>query len=114
MSATEPMVLHRFAAGDTDATRRYALKQNGAALDLTGLTVKLYAQNKTSGVDVSAITGVVISAVGGTVDFDHAAIAASAGEYLCDIETVTGAGKIATCGDTFLIAVRVRAQSVAV
>lgn len=113
MPTADPDVAFKFAAGATDATRRYAIKQNGAAVDLTGYTaVKLYAREQDTGAVVSPVTGTVISAVAGTVDFDHTTIAATAGTYLCDIQTTTGAGKIGYTEETFKIVVRPRAATV--
>lgn len=114
MSSAEPLVAQRFAAGATDATRRYALKQNGAAFDLTGYTaVKLYARLPgDTPVIVSPITGTVISASGGTVDFDHTSIAALAGTYTCDIETTSATAKLGYSEETFQIVVRPRAATV--
>lgn len=104
-------VLYRFGVGDTDTTRRYSLRQNSAAMNLTGFTfVKLYAR-KRGGSALAAITGTVISAAGGTVDFDHDTIAANEGVYVCDIEGTNGSG-ISTSEETFLITVRARAASV--
>ena len=112
MAAASDVVKYRFGVGDTDTTRRYALQEDGAAKNLTGYTsVKLYAYKRGGTAALSAITGTVISAAGGTVDFDHDTIAAAEGVYVCDIEFNSAAG-IARCEETFLITVRARAASV--
>ena len=111
MAAASDVVKYRFGVGDTDTTRRYALQEDGAAKDLTSTTVKLYAYKRGGVAALTAITGTVISAAGGTVDFDHDTIAAAEGVYVCDIETTKAAG-IASCEETFLITVRARAASV--
>lgn len=112
MAAASDVVKFRFAVGDTDTTRRYTLKENGSAKDLTGFTaVKLYARPR-GGNALTAITGVVASpATAGLVDVDHDTIAANEGVYVCDLEATSGAG-IVSSEDTFLITVRARAASV--
>lgn len=112
MAQASDVVKFKFGVGDTDTTRRYALKENNAAKDLTSATfVKLYAR-KRGGSALTAITGVIASpATAGLVDIDHDTIAASEGVYVCDLE-VTSASGIVSNEDTFLITVRARAASV--
>lgn len=112
MAASSDVVKFRFAVGDTDTTRRYALLENGSAKDLTGFSaVKLYARPR-GGAALSAITGVIASpATAGLVDVDHDTIAAAEGLYLCDLEATSASG-IVSSEDTFLISVRARAASV--
>ena len=112
MAQASDRVKFRFAVGDTDTTRRYALLENGVAKNLTGFSaVKLYAR-VTGGAALAAITGSIASpATAGLVDVDHDTIAAAEGTYFCDLEATSAAG-IVSSEDTFLITVRARAVNV--
>lgn len=101
--------LQKFREGATSATRRYRLKENGAAKDLTGFTaVKLYA-TKEDGTDIAAITGSIVSpSTSGFVDVDHVSIAAAAGTYVAEVEATNPSGNSYT-EDAFLIDVRKKA-----
>lgn len=114
--ASQPEVKFKFAAGATDTVRRYALTQNGSAKDLTGFSaVKLFAERRSDGTAVAAISGSIVSpATGGLVDVDHVTIAATEGAYLCELETTDGAGKKGYSDEPFLTVVRPRVQSIPV
>lgn len=112
--SSEPEVKQRFTAGQTDATRRYRVKENGAAKDLSTYTAaKLYAR-KGDGTAVPVITGTIAGGTDGYVDVDHTTIAANEGVYLCELEVTNASAKTNYTEDTFLITVRARAQSVPV
>ena len=88
-------VKHTFTKGDTDASRSYTLKENGAVLNLTGYSgVKLFAwhRNTDAAVNPAGLAGTITTPASGLITFDHATIAAAVGTYYAQIETTTTLG----------------------
>lgn len=91
MAEEQVPVLKEFFAGDTDTTEDYTVERSRTAVNLTGYDPpKLYARNQSTqpGTNVPAITGSIPNPSAGTIRFDHDTIAATAGDYLCDVEII--------------------------
>ncbi len=88
--------------GDTYAETITVTDTTGAVIDITGYTFKLTVDPEKAPVSAAnnlfSITGTILSAVAGTVEFAPSAPQAdqTPGTYYYDIEMVDGAGRIRT------------------
>ena len=88
--------------GDTYAETITVTDTTGAVIDITGYTFKLTVDPEKAPASAAnnlfSITGTILSAVAGTVEFAPSALQAdqTPGTYYFDIQLIDGAGRIRT------------------
>jgi len=102
-----------FTHGDTRALLQATLQDesnNNAAIDVTGYTVNLYAEDRRSDSSLAAIPATLTDATNGIVTFDCRTITATEGYYDCQIELIDTSAEIQRMKD-FAIVVKEKVET---